>query len=166
VGLPRPLVAEVRRLDESQLRHLLILARGLLIDSEVPVIEIADVPGMPTVRYRQRHVSCGKAGCGGCPHGPYWYAHWTEDGRRRSSYIGAELPGQVRLKLEALDAERRGRGPAELDPADPRTADALAGVGREGQQDDHAVAASGNANPSTGSPSGRGLRLVRDVGDQ
>lgn len=110
--LPRDVVAEVRRLDEAQLRQLLILARGLLLDSEVPVVEISDIPGMPAVRYRQRTVSCGKASCTGCPHGPYWYAHWTEDGRKRSQYIGSELPAAVRRKLEELDARRADVGAA------------------------------------------------------
>ncbi|WP_370327789.1 hypothetical protein [Euzebya sp.] len=105
MGLPRALVDEVRRLDEGQLRQLLILARGLLLGSEEPVIEVSDLPGMPTVRYRQKRVACGKAACSSCPHGPYWYAHWTEDGRRRSRYIGAELPADVRRKLEDLDRQ-------------------------------------------------------------
>lgn len=107
MGLSREVVAEVRRLDESQLRQLLILARGLLLDSEVPVVEIADIPGMPAVRYRQRKVSCGKASCTGCPHGPYWYAHWTEEGRKRSQYIGGELPTSVRRKLDEMDQRLR-----------------------------------------------------------
>jgi hypothetical protein len=33
-------------------------------------------------------VRCGKETCTTCPHGPYWYAYWTEDGRRRSRYVG------------------------------------------------------------------------------
>ncbi len=105
--LARALVDQVRRLDESQLRQLLILSRGLLLSSEQPVVDISKIPGMPTVRYRQKTVRCGKRACGACPHGPYWYAHWTEDGRRRSRYIGVELPAEVRRKLQHLD--RAGR---------------------------------------------------------
>jgi hypothetical protein len=127
VGLPRDLVGAVRRLDEPQLRQLLILARGLLLASEGPVVEIADVPGMPTVRYRQRAVACGKAACTACPHGPYWYAHWTEGGRRRSRYIGVELPAEVRRKLEALDRAREATE-AEV-PARPAAARAAAAAG-------------------------------------
>jgi hypothetical protein len=97
--LPRDLVTRIRRLDEPQLRRLLILARGLLLGSEGPTVELADVPGVPTVRYRQEHVRCGKA-CAACPHGPYWYAYWQEDGRSRSLYIGRELPADVRRRLE------------------------------------------------------------------
>jgi hypothetical protein len=33
-------------------------------------------------------VRCGKENCTRCPHGPYWYAYWNEDGKRRSRYLG------------------------------------------------------------------------------
>lgn len=102
--LPKALIEEVRRLDEAQLRQLLILSRGLLVTSEQPAVDIDDIPGMPTVRYRQKSVRCGKPACGTCPHGPYWYAQWTEHGRRRSRYIGSELPAEVRRKARNLDA--------------------------------------------------------------
>ena len=104
MALPRDLVARVRRLDEPQLRRLLILARGLLIGSEGPVIDLEDVPGLPTVRYRQQQVRCGKR-CEACPHGPYWYAYWQEDGRTRSQYIGRELPADVRRLLSAASTD-------------------------------------------------------------
>ncbi|MGI9015615.1 MAG: DUF6788 family protein [Euzebya sp.] len=104
--LGRGLVAEIRRLDEGELRQLLILLRGLLVTSEQPVLEISDVPGMPTVRYQQKSVRCGKSTCTTCPHGPYWYAHWSEEGRKRSRYIGGELPAEVRRKLEKMDGLR------------------------------------------------------------
>lgn len=100
--LPRDLVADVRRLDEAQLRRLLILARGLLVGSEGPTVELEDIPGLPTVRYRQQRIRCGKD-CAACPHGPYWYAYWQEAGRSRSQYIGRELPADVRRLLEAAD---------------------------------------------------------------
>jgi hypothetical protein len=100
--LPRSLVAEVRKLDEAQLRRLLILARGLLIGSPGPTIDLADLPGMPSIDYRQQQVRCGR-GCGSCPHGPYWYAYWKEGGRSRSQYIGSQLPADIRRILESRD---------------------------------------------------------------
>jgi hypothetical protein len=100
--LPRELIAQVRHLDEAQLRRLLILARGLLVGSEGPTIDLDDIPGIPSVRYRQEYVRCGRA-CGACPHGPYWYAYWREDGRARSQYIGRELPADVRRLLATTD---------------------------------------------------------------
>ena len=101
-SLPRELVRLVRRLDEAQLRRLLILVRGLLIGSAGPVVELHDVPGTPAVTYRQQHVRCGKD-CDACPHGPYWYAFWKEEGRSRSQYIGGQLPADVRRLVEAAD---------------------------------------------------------------
>ncbi|MEE8602533.1 hypothetical protein [Euzebya tangerina] len=123
MALPRWLVEEIRRLDEPQLRQLLVLGRGLLVTSESPVLEIEGLPGMPTVRYRQKPVKCGKPTCTRCPHGPYWYAHWVEDGRRRSRYIGAELPPDVRRKLEEMETEVAEEGAIAADgttTADPR----------------------------------------------
>jgi hypothetical protein len=93
VTLPRDLVREVRRLDEYQLRRLAILVRGLLVHVDgAPSSPEHGLP--PTIRYRQQSVRCGKDGCGTCPHGPYWYAYWREDGRTRKRYIGRHLPGE------------------------------------------------------------------------
>jgi hypothetical protein len=108
MSLPRELVRAVRGLDESQLRRLLILARGLLETSDGPQMDLGEVAGMPGVSYRQAHVRCGK-GCDACPHGPYWYAYWKEGGRSRSQYIGRTLPADLRRLVEADDARRAGR---------------------------------------------------------
>lgn len=105
-ALPRALVGAVRRLDEYQLRRLLILCRGLLIGADGPSFELSDVAGMPTVSYRQERVRCGRV-CASCPHGPYWYAYWKEDGRSRSQYIGRELPADVRRLVEEADRPAR-----------------------------------------------------------
>jgi hypothetical protein len=106
MSLPRDLARAVRRLDEHQLRRLLILARGLLLRSDGPVVELDEIPGMPAVTYRQEHTRCGRD-CGTCPHGPYWYAYWREGDRRRSLYIGSDLPGDVRRMLERQPASPR-----------------------------------------------------------
>ena len=102
VSLPRDLLAAVRRLDEYELRRLQILVRGLLLHADGPV-ESHEPDELTRVTYRQHLVRCGKEGCAGCPHGPYWYAHWTEDGRRRKQYVGRHLPGQP---LEAVVVDR------------------------------------------------------------
>lgn len=85
MSLDRDLLEAVRELDEHGLRRLLILARARLESSGVPLGH------QPNVRLRQREVKCGKPACVSCPHGPYWYAYWTEGGRRRSRYIGRLL---------------------------------------------------------------------------
>jgi len=103
VSLPRDLVRSIRGLDEHQLRRLLILARGLLIGSAGPVLDLESMPDVPRPTYRQEWVRCGKA-CTACPHGPYWYAYWREDGKARSQYIGRELAVDVaRLCADAED---------------------------------------------------------------
>ena len=73
------------------------LARSL---SQIDAI----LPGSVVVR----QMRCGKANCTRCPHGPYWYAYWREDGRLRSRYLGSA---------------RAGRSPGD----DPPAADASAG---------------------------------------
>ena len=55
MALPRDLMQQVRRLDEYELRRLLILVRGLLLhaDGEPTTAE----PGLPpSLRYRREHV--------------------------------------------------------------------------------------------------------------
>jgi len=78
-------------MDEPELRRLVMLARARLESRGVPLGTES-----PRVRYREQLVRCGKANCTRCPHGPYWYAYWNEDGRRRSCYLGRldeeELP--------------------------------------------------------------------------
>ncbi len=84
--IDRALIRQIRALDEYDLRRLQIFVRGLLVDDEPG-------PEPPrNVTFRQEHVRCGKPGCRTCPHGPYWYAYWREDGRVRSRYIGRHRP--------------------------------------------------------------------------
>jgi hypothetical protein len=86
VALDRDLIDAVRDLDEHELRRLFILARARLEAAGVPIVS-----DHPSFRLRQRMVRCGKDGCTACPHGPYWYAFWRENGRRRSRYVGKLL---------------------------------------------------------------------------
>jgi hypothetical protein len=94
VALARELVTAVRRLDEYELRQLLLLVRGLLVavDGHPDPARERDLPA--SLRYRQEHVRCGRDSCTTCPHGPYWYAYWREDGRTRKRYVGRHLPGE------------------------------------------------------------------------
>ncbi len=87
----------VKEMDEHDLRRLLILAKARLESKGV------SFGSTPKVHLRLQHVKCGKQNCTRCPHGPYWYAYWTEDGRRRSRYVG-------KLEEEALSPRLR---PAE-----------------------------------------------------
>ena len=83
--LDRDLLDAVKDLDEHGLRRLQILTKAQLARSG------AVDPTESKVSLRQQMVRCGKDGCTKCPHGPYSYAYWTEDGKRRSRYIGRLL---------------------------------------------------------------------------
>ncbi|MGD2060857.1 MAG: hypothetical protein PVF87_08340 [Acidimicrobiia bacterium] len=86
MALDRDLLDAVKELDEHGLRRLQILTRAQLERSgAIDPVEEANVS------LRSQEVRCGKAGCTKCPHGPYWYAYWTENGKRRSRYIGRLL---------------------------------------------------------------------------
>lgn len=89
--IERDLIRAIRRLDEYDLRRLMIFVRGLLLHRDGDVFE-GEVERGSKVTYRLNPVRCGKQGCTRCPHGPYWYAYWREDGRLRSRYIGKTLP--------------------------------------------------------------------------
>lgn len=94
MAIERDLIRAVRRLDEYDLRRLMIFIRGLLLQRDAPVLE-REEEKRGKVTYRLEHVRCGKQGCTTCPHGPYWYAYWRDGGRLRSRYIGKSLPEEV-----------------------------------------------------------------------
>jgi hypothetical protein len=85
MSLDRDLLDAVKDLDEHGLRRLQILTKAQL--------ERAGAVDLPEhkVSLRSQMVRCGKPECTKCPHGPYWYAYWTEEGRRRSRYVGRLL---------------------------------------------------------------------------
>jgi len=83
VSIDRDVLEAVREMDEHELRRLYILAKARLESRGV------ELPGSgPEVKLSKQMVRCGKENCTRCPHGPYWYAYWTEDGKRRSRYLG------------------------------------------------------------------------------
>lgn len=86
MALDRDLLDAVKELDSHDLRRLQILTRAQLDRSGS-----SPEGGEPKVSLRHQMVRCGKAGCTKCPHGPYWYAYWTENGQRRSRYVGRLL---------------------------------------------------------------------------
>jgi hypothetical protein len=90
VAISRQLIRDIRAMDPYDLRRLLMLIRGLLLEDGT---DTDDQPGRMT--FRQEMVRCGKKGCTRCPHGPYWYAYWREGGKTRSRYVGKELPGRA-----------------------------------------------------------------------
>lgn len=97
MAIDRDVLDAVLEMDEHELRRLLILARARLEGHGVQFDAAA-----PTVSLRSQFVRCGKDSCSRCPHGPYWYAYWREDGRRRSRYVG---------KLGSANEPGRGSAP-------------------------------------------------------
>src|SRR6266567_4599770 len=89
VPIDRELIRSIRRLDEYDLRRLMIFVRGLLLQRDGPGFEQDRPAEHAKVTYRLEPVRCGKDGCTRCPHGPYWYAYWRENGRLRSRYLGS-----------------------------------------------------------------------------
>ena len=77
------LIEAIREMDEPELRRLFMLTRARL---EHRGHEFPDLG--PGVKIRRQMVRCGKESCTTCPHGPYLYAYWHEDGRQRSKYLG------------------------------------------------------------------------------
>jgi hypothetical protein len=90
--IDRSLIRSIRQMDEYDLRRLMIFIRGLLLHREGPGFADEQPEEHAKVTYRLEQVRCGKEGCTRCPHGPYWYAYWREEGRLRSRYIGKQLP--------------------------------------------------------------------------
>lgn len=94
---PRRLFDDLRRLDRHDLRRVLIFVRGLLLAAgdEFGGFDSAATSAETGVTYRHETVRCGKPGCQSCPHGPYWYAYYRENGRLRSRYIGRSKPDAI-----------------------------------------------------------------------
>ncbi len=90
--LDKRLFADLRKLDDPDLRRVLIFVRGLLrMRGDDLEGDDFGVEETGPVTYRLESVRCGKPGCTKCPHGPYWYAYYREDGKVRSRYIGPEM---------------------------------------------------------------------------
>lgn len=46
--------------------------------------------------YELKNISCGKANCNRCPHGPYWYMKFkTRHGKSVLKYLGKSLPDGI-----------------------------------------------------------------------
>ena len=98
MSIDRDVLEAVREMDEHELRRLFMLARARLEKQGHSFPELG-----PGVKVRKQMVRCGKASCTRCPHGPYIYAYWTEDGKQKSKYLGRQddMP-------EAVDQEEPG----------------------------------------------------------
>ncbi len=90
-------LAELRAIDQRLNAALLDRRAGRSVDTDAPARMEAQVG---SITFRFETVRCGKENCSRCPHGPYWYAYWKENGRTRSRYIGRTLPAVARQSYE------------------------------------------------------------------
>ena len=77
----KEILEAIAELNESELKRL-----KLLIDNKLN-LDINETK----ISYRSKNIKCGRESCNSCPHGPYWYAEWTEKGKRRTKYLGKIL---------------------------------------------------------------------------
>lgn len=92
--VPKYVVKFINRADEralDELERLIAWRREVLAEPpEPPPSPRREVVGKRKegkVTVRSELIYCGK-NCRGCPHGPYDYAYWWENGKVRSKYIG------------------------------------------------------------------------------
>ncbi len=91
------ILASLDTLSLEDLRRIVATAQELIMRMEAWQQLADDQPdhrSEPHKTYRQEYVRCGKAGCTTCAtgpgHGPYWYAYWSERGRKRKQYLGKQ----------------------------------------------------------------------------
>ena len=99
-GLSEKEIQQLREIDDRL--HRVVQERRASMPS--PAVHAEQSFGSITFRYET--VRCGKPNCTRCPHGPYWYAYWKENGRTRSRYVGRILPDRAR---EAYEEKQRAR---------------------------------------------------------
>lgn len=77
------------------------------------------------ITYHQQISYCGKPRCRKCSegigHGPYWYAYETIDGHTTRTYIGKQLPADVRDQHEAQHTQPAAVGDGNQPPANVET---------------------------------------------
>lgn len=81
--IDRDVLEAIREMDEPELRRLFMLTRARLERRGHSYPELG-----PGVKIRKQMVRCGKASCSSCPHGPYIYAYWMDEGKQHSKYLG------------------------------------------------------------------------------
>lgn len=76
-----------------------------MLEDMIPSRKLVERVEGRAVTLQLEKVRCGKGGCRQCPHGPYWYAYWSEGGRSRSAYVGKHV-----AKVSWLARSIRGSG--------------------------------------------------------
>lgn len=87
---------EIQQLRETEDRlHRVVQERTAAMKGAVHAVQ-----SFGSLTFRYETVRCGKPNCTRCPHGPYWYAYWKENGRTRSRYVGRALPPRAKESYE------------------------------------------------------------------
>ena len=55
------------------------------------------IPSNATIK--EERIKCGKS-CLMCPHGPYYYAYWKEDGKLKKKYIGSRYDESWKIPVK------------------------------------------------------------------
>lgn len=76
---------------------------GIKAEEVASKMKFATVPANATIR--EEHVKCNKYHCLMCPHGPYYYAYWKENGKLKKKYIGTKYDEEWR-KLSKKEPKR------------------------------------------------------------
>ena len=96
-------LAELNAIDTCLNNALLDRRAGRDIETSAPARMEAQIG---SITFRFETVRCGKENCSRCPHRPYWYAYWKENGRTRSRYIGRVLPQAAKDSYESKRAAK------------------------------------------------------------
>lgn len=62
-----------------------------MLEDMIPSRKLVERTRGRSVVLQLEKVRCGRSICRSCPHGPYWYAYWSEGGRTRSAYVGKDV---------------------------------------------------------------------------
>lgn len=80
------MVTSIERLEKSSIKTLEKSTPRLDLDKES-----RDENRIPdTASLREEFIKCGKISCFTCPHGPYYYAYWKDNGKLRKKYLGID----------------------------------------------------------------------------
>jgi hypothetical protein len=88
-------IQQLRNTEDRLRRVVQERSAGTVAKSGVQAVQ-----SFGSLTFRYETVRCGKPNCTRCPHGPYWYAYWKENGRTRSRYVGRALPQRAKEAYE------------------------------------------------------------------
>lgn len=73
----------------------------------------SQIPGIANGSIKVVYVKCGRKWCSKCPHGPYYYLQWKENGKVKTKYLGKnekfkEIADKVReIKKRLKEVEKK-----------------------------------------------------------